>query len=201
VARDRAARPEARPLRLFVAVDIPPDVQATLEESLVPFRDRIPGARWTRRSGWHVTLKFLGSTWPRLVEPVKAAGATAAGASVPFDTALTEIGAFPSARRARVLWAGLSDDDGRFAEIVKRLDDLLEEDFMPERRAYTPHLTVARLTPPRVLDEFAPELQGMAVASRAFPIEQLVLYQSHLSPKGATYEPLERWTLGGEAPG
>jgi len=201
VARDRAARPEARPLRLFFAVDVPGDVQAALEESMAPFHERIPGARWTQRSGWHVTLKFLGSTWPRLVEAVNAAGATAAGASAPFDTALTQIGAFPSARRARVLWAGLSDDGGRFAEMVKRLDDLLEEDFMPEKRAYTPHLTIARLTPPRVLDEFAPELQGMAVASRAFPVEELVLYRSHLSPKGATYEALERWPLGGEAPG
>ena len=196
MARDRAARPEAKPLRLFVAVDVPDDVQAGLEQSLAPYRDRIPGARWTHRSGWHVTLKFLGTTWPRLVDDVKEAVATAAGASAAFETALTEVGAFPSARRARVLWAGLSDGDGRFSEMVKRLDDLLEEHFMPEKRAYTPHLTVARLTPPRALDEFAPDLAGMAVGSRAFAIEELVLYQSHLSPKGATYDPLVRASFG-----
>ena len=196
MARDRSARPEAKPLRLFVAVDVPDDVQAGLEESLTPYRDRIPGARWTQRSGWHVTLKFLGTTWPRLVEPVKVAVAEAAGASAPFETALAEIGAFPSARRARVVWAGLTDEDGRFAELAKRLDDLLQEDFTPERRALTPHLTVARLTPPRAMDEFAPDLPGKAVASRTFRIDELVLYQSHLSPKGATYEPLERRALG-----
>ena len=196
MARDRATRPEAKPLRLFVAVDVPDDVQAGLEESLAPYRDRIPGARWTHRSRWHVTLKFLGTTWPRLVDDVKEAVATAAGASAAFETALTEVGAFPSARRARVLWAGLSDDDGRFAEMVKRLDDLLEEYFMPENRAYTPHLTVARLTPPRALDEFAPDLAGRSVASPPFRVGELVLYQSHLSPKGATYEPLLKVPLG-----
>jgi len=196
VARDRAARPEAKPLRLFIAVDVPGDVQADLEESLAPYRDRIPGGRWTQRTGWHVTLKFLGTTWPRLVDPVKAAVAETARASSPFDTALTDVGAFPSPRRARVLWAGLSDEDGRFAEMVKRLDDLLEDDFIPEKRAFTPHLTVARLTPPRALEEFVPGLDGKAVASRAFRIEELVLYRSHLSPKGATYEALERRPLG-----
>jgi 2'-5' RNA ligase len=197
VARDRASHPEAKPLRLFIAVDVPDDVQAGLEESLKPYRDRIPGARWTQRSGWHVTLKFLGTTWPRLLEPVKEAVAEAAGAAASFETALTEMGAFPSARRARVLWAGLSDEEGRFAEMVKRLDDLLGEDFLPERRAYTPHLTVARLTPPRSLDEFAPDLAGSLVPSRSFRIEELVLYRSHLSPKGARYEPVERASLGG----
>jgi 2'-5' RNA ligase len=190
VASDRAARPEAKPLRLFVAADVPEDVKVSLTDAVAPFRDRIPGARWTSPSGWHVTLKFLGSTWPRLVEPVREAVAHAAGGAAPFRTELTELGAFPSARRARVLWAGLSDPDGRFASLVTSLDDLLEEDFQPEERAFTPHLTVARLQTPRALDEFVPEFAGMAVSSRAFDVGALVLYQSHLSRQGSTYDPL-----------
>ena len=197
MARDRAARPEAKPLRLFIAVDVPGDVQEGLEASLTPYRDKIPGARWTQRTGWHVTLKFLGSTWPRLVEEIKAAVGKTAGETAPFETALTEIGAFPSARRARVIWAGLSDPDERLAGMVRRLDDLLVDYFMAEERDYTPHLTVGRLTPPRALDEFAADLMGLPVPSRPFAIEELVLYQSHLSPKGATYEALERRPLGG----
>jgi RNA 2',3'-cyclic 3'-phosphodiesterase len=199
VARDHDEPPPAKPLRLFIAADVPEDVQASLDASLAFFRDRIPGARWTQRSGWHVTLKFLGRTWPRLVDEIKAAVERAAGETPPFETALTAIGAFPSERRAQVLWAGLSDAEDHFETMVKRLDDLLDDYFMSEDRAFTPHLTVARLTTPRALDEFVPDLPGMVVASRAFPIGELVLYRSHLSPKGATYEPLGRWPLGGGA--
>jgi RNA 2',3'-cyclic 3'-phosphodiesterase len=187
---ERGEGPPARSVRLFVAVDVPDDVKAGLADAMAPFRDRIPGARWTRPDGWHVTLKFLGATWPRLVDTVRDAVGEAAGRAAPFATALTEVGSFPSARRARVLWAGLSDDEGRFAEIVKRLDDLLEEDFQAETRAFTPHLTVARLQTPRALDEFVPELPGLSVASRPFDVTGLVLYQSHLSRQGASYEPL-----------
>jgi len=197
VARDRSARPEAKPLRLFVAVDVPEDVKAAVSDAIAPFRDRIPGARWTRPAGWHVTLKFLGSTWPRLVDPVKAAVGDAAVRATPFRTELTELGAFPSARRARVLWAGLSDPDGRFASLASSLDSLLEDDFQPEKRAFTPHLTVARLQTPRALDEFVPELPGQAVSSRAFEVGELVLYQSHLSRQGSTYEPLLTAPLAG----
>jgi RNA 2',3'-cyclic 3'-phosphodiesterase len=187
-SRDRGDAPPPRSVRLFVAVNVPDDVKARVAEALEPFRDRIPGARWTRREGWHVTLKFLGATWPRMVEPVKEAVGTAAGRAARFETAVTVLGAFPSARRARVLWAGLSDAEGRFAALVTALDDLLVEDFTPEDRAYTPHLTVARLQTPRALDEFVPEFAGKAVASPVFDVAGLVLYQSHPSRQGATYE-------------
>jgi 2'-5' RNA ligase len=195
--QSRQEGPPARSVRLFVAVDVPDDVKAGVAGVIEPFRDRIPGARWTRRDGWHVTLKFLGATWPRMVEPVKGAVTEAAGRFAPFQTSMTEIGAFPSARRARVVWAGLADPEGRFAEIVTQLDDLLKEDFTPEDREFTPHLTVARLQTPRALDEFAPELPGLSVSSRPFDVTGLVLYQSHVSRQGATYEPVAEAPLTG----
>jgi 2'-5' RNA ligase len=168
-----------------------------LDRAMAPFRDKIPGARWTQPSGWHVTLKFLGWVWPRLETAVREAVAgVAARAGPPFDARLMSIGAFPSPNRARVLWAGLNDEPaGRFAEVVKLLDDVLEEHFEPEQREYTPHLTVARLVPPRRLSEFAPALVGLDVSSDPFAVEELVLYRSRLSPRGATYVPLVRAPL------
>lgn len=194
MGRDRDL-PPPKPLRLFVAADVPEDVKAGLAESLTPFHDLIPGASWTRRDGWHVTLRFLGSTWPRQVDAVRTAAEKAAGATKAFESSLTEVGAFPSERRARVLWVGLNDDGELFQRIVTLLDDLLEEDFVPEEREFTPHLTVARLNPVRDLSEFATSLHGLSVASRAFSIDELVLYRSHLSSRGATYEALGRFGL------
>ncbi len=196
MARDRASRPEAKPLRLFVAVDVPDDVKATLAAALAPFRDRIPGGRWTRSDGWHVTLKFLGATWPRLMDDVVGAVRSAAQTNEAFESNLTHVGVFPSPRRARVVWAGLADPEGRFGAMVERLDDLLEEHFVPEKRAFTPHLTLARLTPSRDVGEFAPDLVGAAVPSRSFVVDRLVLYRSHLSPHGARYEPMLSEALG-----
>jgi len=190
MARDRSAVPEAKPLRLFVAVDVPGEVKERLRTATARFRDRIPGARWTNTDAWHVTVKFLGTTWPRLVEEVRASVEAVAAAEGRFQTALTHLGAFPSPTRAGVLWAGLADDDGRFATLAASLDRALEEHFDPEGRAFTPHLTLARLVPPRNLREFVPDLVGTSVASEPFVAAALVLYRSHLSPAGARYEPL-----------
>jgi RNA 2',3'-cyclic 3'-phosphodiesterase len=190
MARDRASRPEAKPLRLFIAVDVPAAIRAELAAKMDRFRRELTQARWTDQTGWHVTLKFLGATWPRLVKTVQAALDEAAGETEPFETTLTDVGVFPSARRARVVWAGLADPGGRFAQMVKTLDHLLVEYFIPERRGFTPHLTLARLNPPRDVGEFAQDLVGTPVPSEPFTVDRMVLYRSRLSPKGAMYEPL-----------
>jgi RNA 2',3'-cyclic 3'-phosphodiesterase len=190
VARDRSARPEAKPLRLFIAVDVPVPVKDALASTVQSVHALVPGARWTRPEGWHVTLKFLGSTWPRLVPVVESAVRQAAGKARAFETRLTAIGAFPSANRARVLWAGLDDPGARFGSLVKHLDDLLVDVVSPEKRAFTPHLTLARIDPPARIAADAPDVLSLNVASGPFAVDRLVLYRSRLSPRGATYEAL-----------
>ncbi|TMK86188.1 MAG: RNA 2',3'-cyclic phosphodiesterase [Actinobacteria bacterium] len=201
MARDRAARPEAKPLRLFVAVDIPEAAKRRVAEVVSAFKERIPAARWTRPEGWHVTLKFLGSTWPRLFEEVRHAVAQSAASGAPFQTSLTGVGVFPSPGRARVVWVGLADPEGRFAPMVKVLDRQLAEHFVPEKRAFTPHLTVARLNPPQDIRDAAPDLVGTPVGSEPFRVDRLVLYRSHLSPAGARYEPISEAPLAQPAAG
>ena len=98
---------------------------------------------------------------------------------------------------ARVLWAGLDDPEGRFAVLAARLDQLLVDYYLDEQRPFTPHLTLARLVPPRNLREFAPELLGTLVDPEPFPVDRLVLFRSHLSPAGARYEPIFEAPLGG----
>ena len=196
MARDRSSRPEARPLRLFIAVDVPDDVKQTMAAALGPFHERKPGMRWTSPEGWHVTLKFLGGTWPRLLGTVRAAVESAAAGATSFETELTEIGAFPTATRARVLWVGLADSRDRFTALVAELDERLREQFTPEKRKFTPHLTLARLNPPMNLRDVSPPLVGVSMRSRPFVVDRLVLYRSHLSPRGARYEPVAEAPLG-----
>lgn len=197
MARNRSARPEAKALRLFVAVDVPQAVKDRLSEVVAAFRERLPGARWTSPGSWHLTLKFLGATWPRLVSTVHDAVAVVAAGRPAFQTRVGPLGAFPSPGRARVLWAGLEDPEGLIVALARDLDSALARHFPVEQRPFTPHLTLARLNPPRDLRSAAPELPGFPVASEPFPVESLVLYRSHLSPRGAIYEALERFSLRG----
>jgi RNA 2',3'-cyclic 3'-phosphodiesterase len=195
MARDRAARPEARPLRLFVAADVPPEVIRQLKEAIEPLRDEISAGRWTVPENWHVTLKFLGSTYPRLLSWVKGSVAEVAGAHPRFATSLDGLGAFPTPRRARVLWAGLDDPAPGFASLAASLEDALEREFKRERRPLTPHLTVARFDSPRSVAEALGRTEEPR--SEAFSVDRVVLYRSHLRRPAPIYEPLEEFLLGG----
>ena len=194
MARDRAGRPEAKPLRLFVAVDIPEEAKALAEEAVAPWRERFPKARWVPSENWHVTLKFLGSTWPRLVDWVSETVAAVAAARGPFDVSLDGLGSFPSARRARVVWVGMTDPSGGLAALAGALQEALAKEFEPEKRAFAAHLTVARSDPPLTLPE---EFAATVLRSDPFPIDRLVIYRSHLQRPAPLYEPLQLFPLTG----
>lgn len=193
MARDRASRPEARPLRLFIAVDVSEHVRAVVADAIEPWRERFPRGRWVPKHNWHVTMKFLGSTWPRLIDWVTQAVTGVARSAEPFESRLEGLGVFQSPRRARVLWGGLADPDGRFAALAAALDEALAKEFPPEKRPFTPHLTVARFDPPVELDPG----EAAGISSEAFPVDRLVLYRSHLQRPAPRYEPVAELPFGG----
>jgi 2'-5' RNA ligase len=197
MARDRAARPEARPLRLFVAVDLPAGARQAVDRAIEPWRAGLSGARWVKPENWHVTVKFLGRTWPRLVDWVHDRCREAAAGIRPFRLGLEGLGVFPRPTRARVLWVGLGDPEGGLPAVAAALDNRLGREFPPEKRPFSAHLTVARFNPPVPMRELAAELDATTIGARPFGIGELVLYRSHLSPRGARYEPLDRFPLRG----
>ncbi len=187
--------PEPKPFRLFVAVEIPRGVKEEIERAVAPLRERHPDARWVRAENWHVTVKFLGRTPVELVDGVRDACANAASRIRPFRVELGELGVFPRPTRARVLWAGLRDEGGGLGVIAGALERELARDFPPETRPFTAHLTVARFDPPTGVDPA--ELAAAAPGAARFRVGELVLFRSHLSPKGARYEAIARSPLRG----
>ena len=194
MARDRANRPEAKASRLFVAFSVTDAALDEVDRAIEPWRDRFPKARWVPRENMHVTLKFLGQTWPRLEGWVRQQVGEVAAGHGPVPARLTGLGSFPSAARARVLWVGIEDPQGAFASIAGALDVALEEAFTRETRPFSPHLTVARSDPPLQLDE------GFArtpVELAAFSVDRIVLFRSHLRRPAPVYEPIATFALGG----
>lgn len=170
--------------RLFVAIALPGDVRAEADRAIESLRPHIPHARWIAPENLHVTVAFVGETADG--DRVVRAAAAAAGTSAPLALRLEGLGAFPSARRARVVWAGLSGEVPALASVAEALwDRLAGQGFTREVRPFAAHVTLARLREP------APVAVGDAVAGpAAFTATGLGVYRSHLGRPAARYERL-----------
>jgi len=111
-------------MRAFVAVFPPPEVRRALIEAAKAH----PDFRLTDPRRVHLTLKFLGDVSPSALPRIIAALEPVRDEHEPFDTVTSSFGAFPSPRRARILWAGL----GEGAEQIRALAETLEACLEPE---------------------------------------------------------------------
>ncbi len=114
-----------------------------LDSFLKPLR---PTAKlsWSRLDNLHITTQFIGE-WPeaRLDEIKQAlAGVPARGA---IDIRVKGIGWFPNERRPRVLWAGIDGGEPLRALAQATGEALAKAGVAIEERAFTPHLTLARI--------------------------------------------------------
>lgn len=182
-------------MRVFVAVD------ARTEElqRLLGELSRIPGLRAVAPGGLHITLKFLGEIPEQRVEDVHSAMERAFAGSSSFSFTIRGVGAFPSVRAARVVWAGVKQGREELVELHRRLEgELTKLGFPAEKRAFVPHITLARVKLPRAKRAVARFIEVHADDSLGeVGVEAVTLMKSTLTPKGATYTPLRVVELGG----
>ena len=178
-------------VRAFVAVVPPDDVLDSVGEVVADLE--IPGtARRTTRAQWHLTLQFLGNRVD--LERVRDALSSLAVRAGPVQ--LGAAGAFPSERRGRVLWLGVSEGQELLAQLAASVGALLEPvGYPPEARGYHAHLTLARLKTPVDLRSVVAGL-GRGPVGRAWPAAEVVLFQSRVRRSGAEYTPRARFPLG-----
>lgn len=151
------------------------------------------GLRWEQPERYHLTLQFLGPV--RELAPVVDGLGAAVADRVPFTFRLGGAGAFPKPGRARVVWIGAAaGGEGLVALAGAVAAGLRPAGYEPDRQTFHPHLTVARLkVPDNVADVLA--AIGPDPVGDAFPVGEIVLYESRLSSKGPTYTVLERFLL------
>jgi 2'-5' RNA ligase len=194
VAEDPIAPADGPHQRLFVGVEVSPAAEQVVAEAIRPWREAFPDARWVPSENWHVTLKFLGWTPARSVPWVEGAVGRVVRAHRPVSASVRGLGAFPSTRRARVLWAGVDDPADGFGALAVDLETALVEEFRAELRRFHPHLTVARSEPPLRLPE---AYADTPLASEPFIADRVILFRSHLKGGVTKYESLRTFALGG----
>jgi 2'-5' RNA ligase len=195
---------EAATWRLFIAVELPP---AAIEE-IGTFINGMPVktdglVRWTARENVHITLQFLGETAVSKVPEIQEKLAAAAASTGPILLSLGETGAFPTLHAPRILWIGLTGEVRKLVQLQGRIEGAMRSlGFEPERRPFSPHITVGRagrnLTDQEAGDTGFGWRRAKLPKERAqVPVSEVTLFRSRLQQGGPVYEKVFTAKLGG----
>jgi 2'-5' RNA ligase len=154
--------------------------------------------RFVPEDGLHLTLRFLGEVEPARSKAMEPTWRRAVLGIGPLPLRLGGAGAFPDARRPRVVWLGLTD--GTAGGALERLAESLEgaaraAGFPPEPRPFFPHVTLARVRRPGRIAPCSCEAVGEL---GAFVADRVVLFRSELARGGARYVEEASFPLGAE---
>jgi 2'-5' RNA ligase len=180
-------------LRLFVALALPPECRSTL----AALAGGIPGAKWVPPDNYHLTLRFIGEIENWRAQEVDDALAAIRGSA--FDLSLHGLGTFEKAGRIHALWVG-AERNAALAHLQGKVETALQRvGLPPERKRFSPHVTIARTdrAPP---DKVIAFVQAHNLF-RAPPlrVEHFTLFSSRLGKEASVYTPEVEYDLAARA--
>ena len=194
----------AEMVRAFIAIELSGELKEMLARTGRDLAAQIPPAtvRWVKPAAMHLTLQFLGDTPAGRLDAVTRAIEAATFGVPPITMTTGGLGCFPNLRRPRVVWVRVVEPSGHLAKLKEALDRELEPlNFEPERRPFSPHLTLGRVHK-RAVREDVRQL-GQVIESAALPevgrmtAVAIHLIRSDLRPSGPIYTVLARLPFKG----
>jgi 2'-5' RNA ligase len=178
-------------MRLFVGIAIP----AEIGERLWALTGGVEGAHWMPPETYHLTLRFIGESGRPQAEELDAMLATIAMPA--FEIALAGVDYFGTASRPRVLWAGV-DPSIELHRLARRVNRAARQaEFPREDRAFTPHVTIARLHGTSLIETMAFVQQKALFRAPAFTVDRFTLFESRQGKAEPAYIPLADYALAG----
>lgn len=180
-------------MRIFVALDLPADVESQLavQQFLLPIPRKIP------REQFHITLCYMGEMRDDAIEALHEGLLRLKIA--PFSLSLAGFGLFGKAK-PNAVWAAVlpSDPLTHLQAKIERIGRMAGADI--PARNFVPHITLGRFAPMKP-DDAAPleraVIQGAGFRSGPWEVPDMALYQSTLTPDGPRYDVLARYPFAG----
>lgn len=195
-------------IRAFIAVELDDALReeiAHIQQHLRASLERsAPEARisWVRPASMHLTIKFLGDIDESLVPALHDLIAEAARQWHAIEIPLTRPGGFPRLQEPRNLWLGPeerwenSEAALHLQTIAREIDEIAAaHDIAREKRAFSPHLTLARIkSRERAAGHALTAASGVQMVHLPpLHLGAVTLLKSQLDSKGAIHTPL--WTV------
>lgn len=189
-------------IRVFIAVDLPPAIQESVEKQTAPLRRTLGDdlIRWVPAQNMHLTLKFIGNIAASHLDFLKQMLTQSVNSQRQFDLQIGGIGSFPNLKRPRVLWVGIHAP-ADLTSLQKNVEaGAVRLGYEKEERGFSPHLTLGRVrqnVSAADLERIRSALENTQIGRiGTATIEAVHLYKSDLHTDGSIYTKLLSVPLG-----
>ena len=181
------------PVRAFIAVEVPIAQLKGIEEVLQSLT-AIPGLKCVERKNIHITIRFLGDVSEPLLSAIESSMSDSLQGVTDFPIQVSGLGAFPSDRDIRVVWAKAVSL--QLEEMATKLNVSIDKLGIKADKPFTPHITLARLKM-RQFERACKEAISKYKTSEfgSYNASSVKLKKSTLTPVGPIYEDLKVWML------
>jgi 2'-5' RNA ligase len=180
-------------LRLFVALALPAEIRS----EVAGLAGGIPGAKWVPPENYHLTLRFIGEIENWRAQEVDDALAAIRGHA--FDLALRGVGTFEKGGRLQSLWVGAERND-TLTHLQGKIETALQRiGLPPERKRFSPHVTLARVdrAPPEKVVAYLQAHNLFRAAT--VRVQHFTLFSSRLGKEASVYTPEVEYDLAARA--
>ena len=188
-------------LRTFIAVDFPIEIKEKIIEITAYFQSKLPPAqiKWVEPDHMHLTLKFMGETPHDKLVQIKQSIHQVISVFPSFEIEIKALGMYPNNQRPRVIWLGINAENYLIL-LHNQLDQALKgEGIKSDRRPFSPHLTIGRVrrnADQESIIQIGKILSQFKIASLgSIKIDEILYYQSVLTPQGPIYTILQSTSL------
>ena len=198
-------------MRTFIELELDERTKDYIREQQESIRLALAGAcsqgciRWSPIGNVHLTLRFLGETLAQQQAELSRTLTFLAQQWNPLNLSVSGLGCFPSMRQPKVIWLGVDGDMETLGDLQSEVERIVQEaGFKPDKRPFSPHLTIARARRGCTRDELKRVGQriqkfmtdnGSGNSERLFVTSRVVHMHSDLRPSGAVYTPLSAHTM------
>ena len=175
-------------LRLFIAIEIPPEVKSQFATVLRELKAAPVDVRWEALEKLHVTLKFLGDTNPELLPQVIQQLDRVVESVHPFAVRYSGLGCFPNARDPKILWVGAEDVQHSMIPLVESIEKTMAAlGLKREAKPFHAHVTIGRVKSQRNIQDLLRIMESTTLKSHTTNVSHIVLVKSELKPSGSEY--------------
>jgi len=189
-----------RRTRTFIGFALPRDMVAKVAALQDELRKAHPGVHWVEPANIHLTLLFLGDLDDRELVDVCRVVDRIAAKEEPIGIALSGVGAFPTPRRPKTLWAGVSIGADDVLDLHSKVEGALVEKklYVRDVRGFVPHVTLGRVQNDEASQAIAPLLPALETweGGKAL-LSEAIVYRSDLRRDGPEYTVMGRGSLRG----